>query len=374
MLALLVLLAGATSALACSVPVFRYALEHWPPASYEIVVTHRGELAAAHEAMLMRVTAIGSNNPARANFRLRKVNLSAEASDDEVQLWKGRDLPAIILRHSAAPPGQSDVWSGPLDEENLQKVLDSPVRRRIVQRLIRGDSAVWVLLESGKLEQDEAAARVLGARLEHLQKVLKIQQLDRSDLASAETPPPEFKVAFSVLRVSRAEPGEEIFIRMLLNSEEDLSELKDPLVFPIFGRGRVLYALAGKGINPETIDEACSFLIGPCSCIVKDENPGFDLLMSAPWDSLVRITAVREQPLPELTGLTGVLPSSNFQSVAAPKEVPAELQTNANLIISESPPPPAASPFWRRVVLVPALVGALVVCATIALWRCGQGA
>jgi hypothetical protein len=77
-------------------------------------------------------------------------------------------------------------------------------------------------------------------------------------------------------------------LNSLLNSEPDLHEYSDqPLAFPVFGRGIVLYALVGKGISPETIKSASSFIVGPCSCQVKEQNPGFDLLLSHDWDGAV---------------------------------------------------------------------------------------
>ena len=56
------------------------------------------------------------------------------------------------------------------------------------------------------------------------------------------------------------------------------------MAFPVLGRGRVLYALVGKGISEDTIAMASSFVVGPCSCQVKNLNPGFDLLLSVNWD------------------------------------------------------------------------------------------
>src|SRR5947207_1747684 len=35
---------------ACNVPVFRYALERWPAANYEVVLFHRGPLNPAEQA------------------------------------------------------------------------------------------------------------------------------------------------------------------------------------------------------------------------------------------------------------------------------------------------------------------------------------
>ena len=60
-----------------------------------------------------------------------------------------------------------------------------------------------------------------------------------------------------------------------------------PVVFPIFGRGRVLCALSGPNINASGLAECATFLSGACSCQVKELNPGVDLLMHVNWDELL---------------------------------------------------------------------------------------
>ena len=76
--------------------------------------------------------------------------------------------------------------------------------------------------------------------------------------------------------------------------------------FSVFGRGRVLYALVGKGIMPETIDTACAFMVGPCSCQVKNQNPGFDLLLSHDWESVTAGSMISDA-LPEETATPKLL-------------------------------------------------------------------
>ncbi len=90
---------------------------------------------------------------------------------------------------------------------------------------------------------------------------------------------------FSSIEVSRDEASESVLVKMLLGSEPDLAETAAPMAFPVFGRGRVLYALVGAGIKPDMIMKACSFIVGPCACEIKSENPGFDLLLTADWES-----------------------------------------------------------------------------------------
>jgi hypothetical protein len=138
------------------------------------------------------------------------------------------------------------------------------------------------------------------------------------------------KLSFSVLRVSRTDPAEAAFVQMLLGSEADLRDIKEPLLFPVFGRGRALYALAGKGISHETLDEAATFLIGKCSCQVKELNPGVDLLLAADWDKLVKAQAAASQGLPTLPTLAEVAPEIVTISGSA-RLHPAETGTRAEL-------------------------------------------
>jgi hypothetical protein len=58
--------------------------------------------------------------------------------------------------------------------------------------------------------------------------------------------------------------------------------------------------MVGQGIVPENILMACQFLVSRCSCEIKEQNPGLDLLFDYPWqDSLdVSLVDMVELPLP----------------------------------------------------------------------------
>ena len=165
-----------------------------------------------------------------------------------------------------------------------------------------------MLLESGQKEADDAAAAMLTKRCTHLEKTLKLPEISEEDIAQGLVliDPEDLKVKFSLLRLSRKNAAESMFIEMLLSSEDDLREEKpQPMAFPIFGRGRALYALVGKGINNDTIDAAGADLTGPCTCTIKEQNPGIDMLMPVAWDELIEMLPQADKPLPPLVGLTG---------------------------------------------------------------------
>lgn len=277
-----ILLLTVTAACACQVPVFRYALERWEPGSYQLRVPDGAQILLPVEP----------------------VNVEIEKSADVTQLEL---LFPPKLRQAAGPP----VWSGPLSEENMRRVFDSPLRQELRQRLLAGESAVWLLLESGDAAKDDAAAQRVAKDLQAAQEKLKLpdgvitqdeanepgKRRENADVLQSDLP---LKIEFSLLRVSRENVEEVALIAMLMRLEPDLGDyVAEPMVFPIFGRGRALEPLIGKGINADNVFDAASYLCGACSCEIKEQNPGIDLLMAADWEPVAskeKVETVRIMP------------------------------------------------------------------------------
>jgi len=297
--------------LSCNVPVFRYALERWPADPYEMLVFHRGELTADERAVTEWLEKSRGAGASAANYTVRVVDLSSGVSDALMELWKTVEygnLPCLAARYPGFFGYRLTFWSAGLTMENAAAVLDSPTRREIAGRLLDGESAVWVLLESGDEEKDAAAAETLGECLSRLEETLRLpgavegnESFSPVDISNG----PELRIEFSIVRLSRDDPAEAPFIDMLMHTEPDLFEyVSHPMAFPVFGRGRALYALIGAGINERNIRAACEFITGACSCEVKTMNPGVDLLMAVDWDSELKDTWVGDAILPPLVGIS----------------------------------------------------------------------
>jgi hypothetical protein len=234
--------------------------------------------------------------------------------DDETRaLWEAQrteSLPWLAVQQKARGLVPAvDVWSGELSDEIAGRIVESPVRRWLAERLLAGDSVLWVFLESGDRAQDDAAYALLSTELERLQAVLELPPIDPADAAQLSIAPEGLKLAFQSRRVARDDPAERLFVEMLLSVEPDLRQepyVKMPMAFPVFGRGCALYALAGAGINAATIEEASRFLIGGCQCTVKEQNPGTDLLLAVDWDLHVTPSGSSPAATPPLGGLTGL--------------------------------------------------------------------
>jgi hypothetical protein len=285
LLATFVTLSTFASVDACNVPVFRFALERWRPDPYRVTVFHRGALSDADRELLAPLEE--QQDKSQANLAVRTLDVS-EIDDTDQHLLAARDnitMPTLVLYYPAPLRIAGPIWIAPLSKENVSSLIDSPIRQELIRRLTDGQTSVWLLLECGQREKDNAAAMLVREQLEQLEQELKLPELTDSseDKLLAATP---LQVAFSLLRVPRGD-AEQTLTSMLLKSEPDLLEYSEPMVFPVFGRGRALLPLIGAGITAENIHDSAAFLVGACSCEVKEQNPGFDLLLAADWDALL---------------------------------------------------------------------------------------
>lgn len=294
-----------SAVLACQVPVFRFALERWAADQYEIIVLHDGPMDAKDSGRLDRLRQSDHKSPLSANFQARAIDIQ-KTKDPELQaLWKKNAKGGSPLMLSLYPTGAHEVPDRVVDvtrfdDPSLENLIDSPVRRELVKRLTDGDSAVWIFVPSGHADQDKAAFKMLTAQVKRNGEQLELppqDEIEADEFFSEETNI-ELRLSFSIVTLNREDPREKYLLNMLLESEPDLRDLDQPMAFPVLGRGRVLYALVGKGIFEDTIALASKFIVGPCSCQVKEQNPGFDLLLAVDWDEKVGVNAL-SKPLPE---------------------------------------------------------------------------
>jgi hypothetical protein len=69
----------------------------------------------------------------------------------------------------------------------------------------------------------------------------------------------------------------------------------EPMLFAIYGRGRVMPPGIGKEVTAETLSGLLRFLGDRCSCTIKDQNPGLDLLMRWDWEGTAEKFAAEEE-------------------------------------------------------------------------------
>lgn len=370
-------------ACACNVPVFRFALERWRPDVYRVTLLLRGPLSEAQREMFRPLEE--AQKKGSTNFMLQIVDVSElEKPTNDQQgpvaeilsgAWSriGKGEAWLIVQYPALVRVEVPVWSGPLTSEAVIRLTGSPIRQELVRRLTEGQSAVWLLLESGNEERDNAAAELLEEELRELQRSLKLPELttDPDDKLLADTP---LKLDFSVLRVPKSTAAEEALAGMLIRCEPDLAERSDPMVFPVFGRGRALLPLIGAGITAKNIQEAAAFLVGPCSCQVKEQNPGFDVLLSADWDALLlqsgqQLTAYQTRGPLAGSGETELVPIPSGSKAEVVNEKSATATTTGSQEAKDVNSPPS-QPTW--IVSGGVLLGVAALVVLLAAMRAGK--
>ncbi len=339
---------------ACDIPVFRYALERWPPDSYRLTINAHGALGKEHRAVLELL-----QKQELANVLVTRQKSNAKRKESS-------ELPWMVLRAPVIAGHDRVIWSGRLTEANVKKMIDSPARQELARRLLSGAGVVWLLLESGNKARDDKAAEVLKKALADLSRALRLSLTD----APPDDPDPDDRkpIAFPIIRLTHADPAETVLVSMLMGTEGDLSDYAgQPMAFPVFGRGQVLWALVGKGINKNNIAEACEFLCGPCSCQVKAENPGADLLMMVDWEKHLEATEESEATLLPLVELTGVLPVPPMAVASSRSRPQVGPDRRAGPPGAAEPSAPTWAALLRNLTVVFAVLALVLILATIAL-------
>ncbi len=301
-----------SSTFACSVPVFRYAMERWPADYYEAVLIHRGQLTQDQKQLLDELRQEDSQTGDFLNQNILELDITTTTEEKVKSLLMREELPetlpVLVLWYPWHKGRTPPIWQGELTPSTVAALLQSPTRQKLAERLIEGQTTVWIFVESGNADKDQAALQLLEQELETATQELK----EQAESIPEELGVPEITYSFSILPVSRSDPNERMLLTLLLNSEPDLDEYSDkPVIFPVFGRGRALYALIGEGITSDNIRETIAFLVGPCGCEIKMMNPGMDILMAANWDAAaMRFYEEFYETYNEVPELTGVMPEA----------------------------------------------------------------
>lgn len=363
---------AALVAQACNVPVFRFALERWRADAYRVTVLHQGPLSADEKQLLAQLEE--QQDKALSNIAVRAIDVN-DLEEADKQLMASREdvkLPLLVVQYPEALRIPAPIWKHPFTEPAVKTLVDSPLRKELLNRLLDGETAVWLLLESGDKTKDDEAAKLLESEIAKLAKELKLPELTDlpDDELFAKTP---LKLSFSMLRVPRSE-AESPLVQMLVRCESDLLERNDPMIFPVFGRGRALLPLIGAGITADNIKSSASFLVGACSCEVKELNPGFDVLLAADWDQLLStdgkpLPIVKTRNLPDAPPELVPIPQGSGTSAAASETTPTNAPAPAAKPGSAAPGGSAArssAPSNTFVFTAVAIIGALVTLVVLA--------
>jgi hypothetical protein len=236
-----ILILAAIFSLACTTKVSEWVLLNAPANQYTLIYfynSHITETSRNQNALIEREI-----NPANIVFRSVEKN---DISQPYFALYYGN---RFFSRYN--DPGE------------LAGLTVSPLRKSIASEIMAGKLCVLTYLTTGNDEKDQKGWQIISKAL-------------------SDSP---FKDAITVVELSRNSVEEAHLVSLLLNIEDDLKTIHEPMLFGIFGRFRALEPLLGKGITEENIKLMIDFLTADCSCLIKDDLPGTDILFTDNWEN-----------------------------------------------------------------------------------------
>lgn len=278
---------------ACKVPVFRYALERWVVDRYRVVaIVPKTDEPSSELVRILQAKQEG------ANVDVEVVDL---ASLTEMQQWQLVDVdvsatqPRLQVFYPQRGQEQRKCWEGALSKDSIADWFDSPLRQTIANDLTSGASAVFLLVEGPDQKENDRLAALVSQTLRTVESEISIPDgvIPRAAAAEMLQELPEatmddvlrcdipLKVDFQVRRLPM-DNQQELALRAMTRGLQDNQD-HEPFLVPIFGRGRMLDAIDTKRVDADSISNLCRYIIGECSCTVKSQNPGVDLLLKVDW-------------------------------------------------------------------------------------------
>ena len=236
----ILILAGLLS-LACTTRVSEWVLLNALPNQYTLVYFHKGQLTADQKKENSDVTESLKN----ANIQFRTAT-----REDISTPWYGLYYENRLFSNYESPAA-------------IRNLTSSPLRQKVATELMAGKLCVMVYLKTDNKEKDDKGISILKKAL---------------------TASP-FGEIIEVVEISRHSKEEAHFASLLLNVEDDLKKIQEPMLFGVFGRFKALEPLLGNGITEENINLLIDYLTAECSCLIKDDLPGTDILFTANWDN-----------------------------------------------------------------------------------------
>lgn len=271
-----------TCSYACETPVFRYSMEKWASDDYPVKLVYSGEKSKEIEEITGYLQKLAK--------KTSNTNISFKVEKNEKV-----SKPTLELFYPVRSNMKTPIWTAPATLENAKAIVNSPARDKVKSLLYKGTPCVFAFFKSGIKEKDEAAKAVLDSQLEIIARKYSIPQLKDEN--------GKYKLKlFQYVEIEPKDKKEAVLKAMAFNLEKEGLPKNEPILLPIFGQGRTLYLIVGKGINRDVLEKDCDFIMGKCSCIVKEQNPGADLLFQADWLDYIGSTWIEEE-VPDMSGV-----------------------------------------------------------------------
>jgi hypothetical protein len=236
-----IILLAALISLACTTRVSEWVLLNALPNQYTLVYFHTGAVSESVKKQNQKL----AEGISTANIQFKTVNRRGIAEPYYGLYYEGR------------------IFSTYKTVDDLKGLTSSPLREEVAAELMAGKLCVMLYLKTDNREKDEKGLNTL-----------------RSTIESS-----PFAKIITVVELSRNSKEEHHFASLLLNVEDDLKDIQEPMLFGIFGRFKALEPLLGRGISEENIKLMIDYFTAECSCLIKDDLPGTDILSLDQWEN-----------------------------------------------------------------------------------------
>ena len=238
---LIIIVVGALISIACTTKVSEWVLLNSVPDKYLLVYFHEDELSESEKQ---------------------------QKSEIESQFQTSNMLFKTMQRNDIEKPYYALYFNNRLiseyaNKKELLNIATSPLRENIAKELMNGKLCVMLYLKCGDQEKDEKGLQII-----------------KNTISAS-----PFGSAITIIELDRRSDKESLFVSMLLNVENDLKEIEEPMLFGIFGKFRALEPLLAKGISQDNIKLMIDFLTADCSCLIKDDLPGTSMLFNGKWEN-----------------------------------------------------------------------------------------
>jgi len=236
-----IIVIGALISMACTTKVSEWILLNSVPDRYLLVYFHENKLTE---------TVIKQHSGLKNQFNAANILFKTMQKDEIEKPYYSLYFNNRLIAEYAS-------------EKELGNLAASPYRKNIASELMAGKLCVMLYLKCGIPEKDDRGLEVL-----------------KKSIAAS-----PFGDVITILELERESLEESQFVSMLLNIESDLKNIEEPMLFGIFGKFRALEPLLAGGISQENINLMIDFFTADCSCLIKDDLPGKNILFNGKWEN-----------------------------------------------------------------------------------------
>lgn len=277
--------------LACNTPVYKYAILNWADRDfYQVLrIYDASKNQPEYDLALNKVL---EEKGHLTNIGIVPINISNDVAglygDDFAKFIKDSSADLQPPFYIVINPKKNILYKGDLIPENLESMMMSPKRTELAEKLSKG--VINLILVQTRDEQKNKEAEELLKK-----SIAKVIDLDL-EIRSRENPDQIIDkkllkpIQVSYTTVSPEDKQETWFYKQMIGLNSKVVKNEHPKVFGVVGRGFVFdQPLDGEYLNEDELFALIFFLSGPCSCTVKAENSGTDIITTWDWDKKINV-------------------------------------------------------------------------------------